>query len=58
MQRMKPKNYDVIAPPTVLFFNNQKEVNSQRIAVELDAMEFMTRIDTFITASCDKNAAC
>ncbi|WP_172622695.1 protein-disulfide reductase DsbD [Aquicella siphonis] len=53
------KNYDVIAPPTVLFFNNQgQEVNSHRIVGELTANEFMTRINTFITASCDKNVAC
>lgn len=53
------KNYDVIAPPTVLFFNDfGQEVNSRRIVGELDAMEFMTRVNTFITASCDKNQAC
>lgn len=53
------KNFDVIAPPTVLFFNNQgQEVNSQRIVGELTKNEFMTRINTFITASCDKNVAC
>jgi thiol:disulfide interchange protein DsbD len=53
------KNYGVIAPPTILFFNNQgKEVNSQRIVGELSAQEFLTRIHTFITASCDKNITC
>lgn len=53
------KKYDVIAPPTVLFFNNQgQEVNSQRIVGELTVQEFMIRINTFITASCDKNLTC
>lgn len=53
------KKFDVIAPPTVLFFNNfGHEVNSHRIVGELDAVEFLSRIDTFITASCDKNMSC
>jgi len=53
------KNFEVIAPPTVLFFNHYgKEVNSRRIVGELNAMEFMTRVNTFITASCDKNITC
>src|SRR5579885_767377 len=48
------KNYDVIAPPTVIFFNNAgQEVNSRRIVGELNAQDFMTRINTFITESCD-----
>lgn len=53
------RNFDVIAPPTVLFFNNQgQEVNSHRIVGELNAKDFMTRINTFITASCDKKMTC
>jgi thiol:disulfide interchange protein DsbD len=53
------RNFDSIAPPTVLFFNNQgHEVNSHRIVGELNAKEFMTRINTFITASCDKKMTC
>lgn len=53
------KSFEVIAPPTVLFFNNYgQEVNSRRIVGELDAMEFMSRVNTFITASCDKNLTC
>jgi len=53
------KNYDVIAPPTVLFFNDHgQEVNSHRIVGELNANEFLTRINTFITASCDKKVTC
>lgn len=39
------KYFDVIAPPTVLFFNNKgHEVNSQRIVGEVDAKEFLARI--------------
>lgn len=53
------KKYEVIAPPTVLLFNDSgKEVNSHRMVGELDAQEFMTRINTFITASCDKSITC
>lgn len=53
------KNYEVIAPPTVLFFNDQgKEVNSHRIVGELSANEFMSRVNTFFTASCDKSVTC
>src|SRR5262249_9085062 len=53
------KAYSVVAPPTVLFFNDHgKEVNSQRIIGELSAQEFMTRINTFITASCDTKLTC
>lgn len=53
------KTYDVVAPPTVLFFNNYgQEVNSHRIVGALNAAEFMTRINMFITASCDKNLTC
>jgi thioredoxin:protein disulfide reductase len=53
------KNYEVIAPPTVIFFNDSgQEVNSHRIVGELNAIDFMTRINTFITASCDTKVAC
>lgn len=56
---MLMKHFNVIAPPTVLFFDNQgKEVNSKRIVGEVDADEFIRRIDTFMTAGCDKNAMC
>jgi len=59
MDEMLMKHFDVIAPPTVLFFDNQgKEVNSKRIVGEVDADEFIRRIDTFMTAGCDKNAMC
>lgn len=41
------KEYGVIAPPTVLFFDKQgHEMNSHRIVGEVDAQEFMTRIES------------
>lgn len=53
------KKFDIVAPPTVLFFNNQgHEVNKYRIVGEMDEKEFTTRLNTFITASCDKNLHC
>lgn len=53
------KNYSVVAPPTVLFFNNDgREVNSRRIVGEVSAREFITRINTFMSASCDKKMQC
>jgi thiol:disulfide interchange protein DsbD len=53
------KQFEVIAPPTVLFFNQAgKEVNSRRIVGELNKKEFITRINSFITASCDKKVQC
>jgi thiol:disulfide interchange protein DsbD len=59
IDEMMMKYFNVIAPPTVLFFDEQgKEVNSKRIVGEVDANEFIERIDTFITAGCSKNATC
>ena len=53
------KNFAVVAPPTVIFFNNVgKEVNSRRIIGELNAQEFVGRINTFMSASCDKKIQC
>lgn len=53
------KYFKVIAPPTVLFFNvNGQEVNSRRIVGELGTQEFMTRLSSFMTASCDKKVQC
>lgn len=53
------KTFGVIAPPTMLFFNNAgQEVNSRRIVGELDANEFLTRLNSFMTASCDKKVQC
>ncbi len=54
------KNFNVIAPPTVLFFNQQgEEIFSHRIVGEVDKQEFLTRIHKFITADyCDKKITC
>lgn len=52
------KNYGVIAPPTVLFFNTKgQEINSHRIVGELDAQEFLSRINTF-NNDCNKKVSC
>jgi thiol:disulfide interchange protein DsbD len=51
--------YDVVAPPTVLFFNRQgREVNSHRIIGEVNANEFTMRLNQFISASCDIKLQC
>lgn len=53
------KQYEVIAPPTVLFFNNQgSEVVGHRIVGELNAGEFLTRVHTFFTSKCDTQLMC
>ena len=53
------KNFAVVAPPTVLFFNNQgREVNNHRIIGEVTEKEFSTRLNTFITGRCDKKVQC
>jgi thioredoxin:protein disulfide reductase len=40
------KTYDVIAPPTVIFFDSTgHELNSQRIVGEVDAKEFLARLN-------------
>lgn len=42
------KQYGVVAPPTVLFFDSKgHELNTHRIVGEVDAKEFMSRIDMF-----------
>lgn len=39
------KRYDVIAPPTVVFFDNQgREINGERIVGEVNAKEFVARL--------------
>lgn len=39
------KHFDVIAPPTVLFFDSSgREMNSQRIVGEVNAKEFLSRL--------------
>ena len=53
------KKFDVIAPPTILFFSDSgQEVTSQRVVGEMSASEFLSRLDTFIAAGCNKNAYC
>jgi thioredoxin:protein disulfide reductase len=53
------KRFDIIAPPTVLFFDQKgHEMNSQRIVGEINAEEFLTRLNIFTTSSCDKNMKC
>lgn len=43
------KHFDVIAPPTMLFFNHDgREVNSHRIIGELNAKEFLGRLNLFM----------
>lgn len=53
------QQYKVIAPPTVLFFNAAgKEVESRRIVGELSASEFISRLNLFMSANCDKKVEC
>lgn len=41
------RQFDVIAPPTILFFDRDgREINSQRIVGEVNANEFLTHINT------------
>jgi thiol:disulfide interchange protein DsbD len=53
------EKYQVIAPPTVLFFNRQgEELSSRRIVGEVSETEFLNRLNSLITASCGQNALC
>lgn len=53
------QQYNVIAPPTVLFFNTAgHEVESRRIVGELGAKEFLKRMDVFMADNCSKQAQC
>ena len=53
------QTYHVVAPPTVLFFNVAgQEVSSRRIVGEMNAKDFLNRINLFMAASCDKKAQC
>lgn len=53
------QEFNVIAPPTVLFFSAAgEEVNGRRIVGEMNAGEFLNRINLFMAASCDKKAQC
>lgn len=49
------KDFNVIAPPTVLFFDQQgKELNHYRIVGDVSAEEFLSRLQEFKTASCEQ----
>lgn len=37
------KNYNVVAPPTILFFQDGKEIPNSRIVGEVDAQEFLEK---------------
>lgn len=51
--------YDVIAPPTILFINRQgDELSSRRIVGEMSAGEFLDRLNSLTSASCELNALC
>jgi thioredoxin:protein disulfide reductase len=53
------KEYSVIAPPTVLFFNaSGKEVDSRRIIGEVSTKEFLNRIQLFLSENCNAKAHC
>jgi thiol:disulfide interchange protein DsbD len=53
------KKYEVIAPPSVLFFSTSgQEVNNRRIVGEMSAKDFLNRINLFMAASCDIKAQC
>jgi thiol:disulfide interchange protein DsbD len=53
------QHYDVIAPPSVLFFSTSgEEVNSRRIVGEMSAKDFLNRINVFMASSCDTKAQC
>lgn len=54
------KHFAVVAPPTVLFFDGKgREINSQRIVGEVNAKEFLSRINfVAASASCKKDTKC
>jgi len=53
------KYFNVIAPPTILFFTvNGREVSSRRVIGEVDAKEFATRINLFFAENCDIKQYC
>lgn len=53
------KKYNIVAPPTILFFNSAgNEVDTKRIVGELDARSFLHRINVFMAKSCDTKATC
>ena len=53
------KHYNVIAPPTMLFFDvDGNEASERRIVGAMSATELLTRINVFYAAGCDKKASC
>lgn len=51
------KAYQVIAPPTILFFDPRgQEINSQRVVGEVGAKEFLSRLTT--VKSCHEKTTC
>lgn len=53
------KHFNVIAPPTMLFFDREgREVNDRRIVGEMSATELLSRINVFYAQGCDKKASC
>lgn len=49
------KKYNVIAPPTILFFYGEREASDKRIVGEVTAQEFLHRLNLFTAAVCKKN---
>ena len=57
--QMLLKHFDIIAPPTVLFFNGKgQEISSQRIVGEVNADEFLARLNLFALSNCSKDVKC
>lgn len=53
------KQYAVIAPPTVLFFNSEgRELPSHRIVGEISADDFLKRLNIVMEAMCNQNMNC
>lgn len=52
------KQFNVIAPPTIIFFNSDGQEDDMRIIGEVNKEEFLTKVNYFITASCNKNMTC
>jgi len=53
------KEYNVIAPPTMLFFTvSGEEVNSRRIVGEVNATELTSKLNLFMAEGCDQKQYC
>lgn len=51
--------YQVVAPPTVLFFNREgQEIVSRRIVGEVTDIDFLTRLGSLMASSCDRAVPC